>query len=106
MLVNPSHTESAPNVVLQAMSCAVPCVVTDVGDSARFVGATGWVCDAQRASLADALSEALDTAPEARNRLGAQARARVVEHYDLAASVEAYAVLYRALAGSVAGECA
>jgi glycosyltransferase involved in cell wall biosynthesis len=53
--------EGLPNVICEAMACDVPCVVTDVGDSALLVGNTGIVVppnDPQ--ALAEGLSECLN----------------------------------------------
>jgi glycosyltransferase involved in cell wall biosynthesis len=43
ILVNSSSCEGLSNVIGEAMACGVPCVVTNVGDSAWVVGDTGEV---------------------------------------------------------------
>jgi glycosyltransferase involved in cell wall biosynthesis len=90
-----AYGEGFPNVIGEAMSCAVPCAVTDVGDSARIVADTGRVvppCDA--AALAQAIRDLVELDPESRRTLGKRARARIVQHFSLDAIVQQYEELY------------
>jgi glycosyltransferase involved in cell wall biosynthesis len=96
-----SYGESFPNAVGEAMACAVPCVVTDVGDAKRIVGETGLVVSPRNApALAAAWGELLELGAEGRQELGRQARDRIETNYGLDAIVRQYEALYARLARS------
>ena len=87
--------EGFPNVVGEAMSCGVPCVVTDVGDSAWIVGETGKVVPPKDPEkLAQVWQEMIELGQEKRNQLGTLARQRIIENFSLDAIVEQYEELY------------
>lgn len=93
-----SYGEGFPNVVGEAMACAVPCVVTDVGDSALLVGDTGKVVPPKNPhALAGAWRELIDIGPEGRKQLGLAARLRIKENFSLPAIVARYEELYEEL---------
>jgi glycosyltransferase involved in cell wall biosynthesis len=84
VLCSSSVAEGFSNVVGEAMACGTPCVVTDVGDSARVVADCGAVVPpSSPQALSDALLSLLALAPERRRQLGAQARQRVAEHFSV-----------------------
>ncbi|QNI52880.1 putative alpha-galactosyltransferase [Synechococcus sp. BIOS-E4-1] len=84
VLASSSHGEAFSNVLGEAMSCGVPCVVTDVGDSAEIVGNTGRVVPAgDMVSLGLALVELLSLPSAEKSALGLQARSRVKAHYEI-----------------------
>ncbi|MCP4491722.1 MAG: glycosyltransferase [Gammaproteobacteria bacterium] len=90
--------EGFPNVIGEAMATEVPCVATDVGDSANIIGDTGVVippCDED--ALATGIESLLTMPLEERRALGAKARDRVETNYTLAAIVDQYASLYEKL---------
>jgi glycosyltransferase involved in cell wall biosynthesis len=94
-----SYTEGFPNAVGEAMSCELPCVATDVGDSARLLGNTGRVVpprDPQ--AVAQCWSELIALGAEGRGLLGLAARKRIQEQFSLESIVDAYARLYADLA--------
>jgi glycosyltransferase involved in cell wall biosynthesis len=78
--------EGFSNAVAEAMACGLPCVVTDVGDSARLVGKTGRVVpprDPQ--ALAAALAAEADSIG---SENGARARQRIIDLFSLESMVE------------------
>ena len=86
-------------VIGEAMGCGIPCVATDVGDSAVLVGDAGtMVPPANSAALADACSTLLELPRESRIALGRRARARIVENFELSRVVDRYQALYERLA--------
>jgi len=79
-----SFGEGFPTVVGEAMACGVPCVVTDVGDSALVVGKTGLVVQPGKAEeLSGALEAALAWPPAERTSRSQAARARIQQQFDI-----------------------
>jgi len=86
--------EGFPNVIGEAMASSVPCVVTDVGESAAIVGDTGRAVPAKDpTALADAWRALLE-APGTREHLGAAARRRVESEFDITVIANRYSTLY------------
>jgi glycosyltransferase involved in cell wall biosynthesis len=94
-----SWSEAFPNIIGEAMSCGVPCVVTDVGDSAWIVGQTGLVVPPRDPeALAEAWDKILSLDIAERRRLGTQARQRVEECFSLARMIQAYEQIHTEVA--------
>ncbi|NPV75031.1 MAG: glycosyltransferase [Anaerolineae bacterium] len=94
------YGEAFPNVIGEAMACGVPCVATDVGDSAAIIADTGLIVPPHNAqALAGAMLKILEMDSEDRHALSQAARQRVIENYSLAAMVSCYQALYFAAAG-------
>jgi len=93
--VSASLSEAFSNTLGEAMACAVPCVATDVGDSAWIVGEGGLVVppdDASALAAAVLRLAALDVA--SRRSMGTRARARVSGCFSLATIAGQYEKLY------------
>jgi glycosyltransferase involved in cell wall biosynthesis len=100
-----SYVEGFPNVIGEAMSCGVPCVVTDVSDLPWIVGETGRVVPPRdSAALARAWAELVALGPQGRKDLGEAARARVMECFSLASVVAQYEKLYESVIAEKTGQ--
>jgi glycosyltransferase involved in cell wall biosynthesis len=95
-----SFTEGHPKVLLEAMACGVPCVVSDCAGNRSLVtdGQTGLLFDPRDArALAHCLERVLGE-PELGLRLARAARREIVGSYDLRALVEREIALVRSVA--------
>ena len=76
--------EAFPNIIGEAMSSQVPCIVTEVGDAGLLVGDSGFVV---RAGDIDALSDAIlksrHLSEQQLTELGILARSRILDHFSL-----------------------
>jgi glycosyltransferase involved in cell wall biosynthesis len=88
--------EGFSNAIGEAMSCGIPCVVTEVGDTAYLVADTGLsVRPRDPRTLAQALSQLIAAGPASRRQLGEAARKRIETDFSLPAIVRRYEDLYR-----------
>lgn len=93
-----SRTEGTPNALAEAMACGVPCVATDVGDTAVLAGGhVALVPPGDPDALRRELGALLRRPTAERSALGAAARAQVEASFAHEAAVDEYDVLYREL---------
>lgn len=79
----------------EAMACEVPCVATDVGDTALLIGATGSVVPPEDPqALGRALSAMLNQSRAERAALGHAARSRIHGLFSIEASWRRYEETY------------
>lgn len=93
-----SRTEACPMTVIEAMSCGIPCVTTDVGDCPRLLEGVGKIVPAHDvASLAAAWEETLRLGPAERDDIAKKSRLRVLEHFTITQAARQYAETYAEL---------
>lgn len=91
-----AYGEGLPNIVAESMASGVPCVVTDVGDSALLVGDSGIVVPPRDPSALAAAIQSMMTMPaEQFGQMGVRARQRVEANYSLAASLDRYDEVFK-----------
>lgn len=90
-----SRAEGFPNVLGEAMACALPCVTTDAGDARALLGDDRWVVPPEQpAALAATLARMLDCPEGQRRALGQANRARIVAGFGIDAIWQRYRSVY------------
>ncbi len=100
LFVLPSFAEGVPVVLMEAMASGVPVVTTRIAGVPELVedGTHGWLVPPGDAdTLCTALTEGLHD-PQRRKAMGAAARARVAEAFDMTAEAARLSALFNAYA--------
>jgi glycosyltransferase involved in cell wall biosynthesis len=93
-----SISEAFPNVLGEAMASGVPCVVTDVGDSAWIIGDNGRVVAPGNATeLTTAWQALLSCDKKTLSEIGMRGRDRINDLFSLSAVCQQYVTLYGGL---------
>jgi glycosyltransferase involved in cell wall biosynthesis len=97
-----SVMEAGPNVVLEAMACGTPCVVSDVGAAALMVEDTGWVVPpGAPAAMAAAIETAIATIRrDGRDALARRCRERVAAQFSQELTLGQYLDLWHGVAAT------
>lgn len=95
LATNVSFGEAFSNTLGEAMAAGVPCIATNVGESAELLGDTGWICRSPSPlDIEAALRVAIATSPAELRRRGVAARVRICENYSLDAATRKFEDIY------------
>ena len=97
-----SRSEGFPNVLGEAMACALPCITTDAGDASFVLGDDTWVVPTESpTALANALvrMSALDNSE--RRALGERNQCRVASEFSIRVAWKRYLMLYSQAAATI-----
>jgi glycosyltransferase involved in cell wall biosynthesis len=91
-----SSGEAFPSVLGEAMACGVPCVATDVGDTAYLIGDSGFtVPPKDPQALSGGWGRLLEMSGAERAALGERARQRIEQYFSITQITRRYEALYQ-----------
>ena len=97
-VLSSSYGEGSSNVVAEAMASELPCVVTDVGDSAALIEDSGIVVPRRNPeALAAAIETLLSESSEIRAERGRRARELVRQKYSIESALHSYQELWQSM---------
>ena len=103
ILLHTKVQDPCPTAVLEAMACGLPVVFASSGGTPELVGDAGAGVDSpldwgtERIPAPDAFAAAVETVAASLERLSETARARAVEHFDLARWIARHVELFDGL---------
>ncbi len=85
IFVLPTLFEGMSNAILEAMSCGLPCVVSDIAENRELIrtNLTGILTPVGNSSVLASTLSSLIRHPEKRRKLGSRARQDIIAHHDL-----------------------
>ncbi len=96
ILVSPSLSEAFPVVITEAMACEVPCIATDVGDTAHIIQDAGMIVSKNDflTGMVKAMIEMAGMPAAERRENGIKARLSIMKRFEIRNTMDAYETLY------------
>ena len=94
----PSLYEGCPKALLEAMSCGLPCIGTNVDGIKEIINhrENGYLCDTDADSIKKAITDVLQN-KELQDKIGKNARQTILEHFYFKGVIEKELSIYRAI---------
>jgi len=90
-----SSSEGFANIIGEAMSCGVPCVVTDVGDSKWILGSGGVVVPPKNPeAMQKGWEQLIEISYSGRRKMGELGRQRIIDLFSIDSIARQYETLY------------